>query len=65
MEAVDNNCGLFLTVFRAVQYSVIFANVLQICVLGRGAVLNDGEYIENEAAVMTGSDLRTGAICGR
>lgn len=31
---------------------------------GRGAVFNDAGVIENEASVMYGETLRTGAVCG-
>ncbi len=31
---------------------------------GRGAVFNDEGFIENEASVMDGGTLRTGAVCG-
>lgn len=32
---------------------------------GKGAVFNDELFIENEAAVMCGTSLRCGCVCGR
>lgn len=32
---------------------------------GRGGVLNDAGIVENEASVMNGATMRTGAVCGR
>lgn len=33
-------------------------------ILGRGAVLNNRGFVENEAAVMDGANLTTGAVTG-
>ena len=32
---------------------------------GRGAVLNEAGYVENEASVMYGATRKSGAVCGR
>lgn len=49
---------------RSAHHNVLTRLVVH-CTIGRGAVLNEHAVVENEAAVMDGTTMRTGAVCGR
>lgn len=61
-SAMENSQCMVMNILTSNMYLPL---VRIVDIVGKGAVLNNRAFVENEASVMDGATMKTGATCGR